>query len=155
MIIKKESLANAIRLFISLVLYREKEEDKDKKIKTNRKNIADYLNVKDLWDIQIYNDIKFKKSLDKIKSLNIKIKEILWLYYYLVDNKEEGFEDEVREYLEKIKEEEKKKIEERAKHEKEEINQKQGITPEKPRRQRLDTGQRGKRNRKNTDSDSD
>ena len=138
-----------------MVLYREKEEDKDKKIKTNRKNIADYLDVKDLWDIHIYNDIKFKKSFDKIKSLNIKIKEILWLYYYLIDNKEEGFEDEVREYLEKLKEEEKKKIEERAKHEKEEINQKQGITPEKPRRQRLDTGQRGKRNRKNTDSDSE
>ena len=41
-IITKKSLASAIRLFISLVLYREKEKDKDKKIKENRKNIIEY-----------------------------------------------------------------------------------------------------------------
>ena len=41
MIIKKNDLAKAIRLFITLVLYRE--DDKDKKIKSNKKNIIDYL----------------------------------------------------------------------------------------------------------------
>ena len=55
-IITKESLASAIRLFISLVLYREKEKDKDKKIKSNRKNIIDYLKAKDLWEANIYNN---------------------------------------------------------------------------------------------------
>ena len=156
MTIKKEDLADAIRKFITLVLFREKDNDKEIKIKNNKKNIIDYLNNRYLWKSNLYNDSsKFEANLLKFKKLNIKIKEILWLYYYLVDNKEEGFEDEVREYLEKIKEEEKKKIKEKAKQEKEEINQNQGIIHEKPRRQRLDTGRRGKRNRKNTDSDSD
>ena len=81
-IITKESLASAIRLFISLVLYREKEKDKDKKIKSNRKNIIEYLKAKDLWEANIYNNENFEKNLEKIKSLNIKIKEILWLCFY-------------------------------------------------------------------------
>ena len=77
MIITKESLASAIRLFISLVLYREKEKEKDKKIKSNRKNIIEYLKAKDLWEANIYNNEKFEDNLEKIKSVNIKIKEIL------------------------------------------------------------------------------
>lgn len=85
MIYKKQSFANAIILLISLILYREKEKDKDIKVKSNRKNIVDYLNAKDLWDIDIYKDIKFQKV--RIKSLKIKIKEILRFYYYLIADK--------------------------------------------------------------------
>ena len=113
MIIQKDSLASAIRLFISLVLYREEEKDKDKKIKSNKRNVIEYLKGKDLWETEknkIYNDIKFEENLDKIKSLNIKIKEILWLYYYLTNNKDEGFENEIKEYKKQL-EEEKMKIE--------------------------------------------
>ncbi len=76
-IIKKETFGNEIRLFISLVLYREEEKDKDKRIKFNRKNIVDYLKGKDLWDTKIYKHEYFDKNLEEIKSLNIKIKEIL------------------------------------------------------------------------------
>ena len=119
-IIKKESLASAIRLFISLVLYREEEKDKDKRIKCNRKNIVDYLKRKDLWDTSLYKDSEFEKNLEEIKSLNIKINEILWLYYYLINNKDEGFEGEVKEYKKKLEEEEKRKIEEQKKREREE-----------------------------------
>ena len=107
--IQKEDLASAIRLFITLVLYREKEKDKDKKIKTNKKDISDYLKSKDLWNSSLYNNTtKFKENLSKIKELNIKIKEILYFYYYLVDNKDEGFSAEVEKY---IKDEEEKKKE--------------------------------------------
>ena len=115
LIIKKESLASAIRLFISLVLYREDEKDKDKRIKSNRKNIVDYLKGKDLWDASIYKDSGFEKNLEEIKSLNIKIKEILWFYYYLINNKDEGFEDEVKEYKIKLEEEEQRRKEEQEK----------------------------------------
>ena len=114
-IINKESLTSAIRLFLSLVLYREDEKDKDIKIKSNRKNIVEYLKEKYLWESKIYNDIKFKDNLGKIKSLNIKIKEILWFYYYLINNKDEGFENEVKEFKKKLEEEE-----ERIRKEKEE-----------------------------------
>ena len=97
MIIQKVSLATAIRLFMSLVLYREEEKNKEQRIKLNRKNIIDYLKGKDLWETTIFGDSLFKKNLEEIKSLNIKIKEILWFYFYLVNNKDEGFEDEVKE----------------------------------------------------------
>ena len=103
MVVKKESLASAIRIFISLVLYREKENDKYRKIKFNRKNIIDYLKARDLWEANIYNSSQFEKNLERIKALNIKIQEILWLYYYLIDNKDEGFENEVKEYKNKKK----------------------------------------------------
>ena len=93
--IKKEDLASAIRLFITLILYRENE--KDNKIKSNKKNICDYLKNKDLWDSSLYNDIKkIENNLSKIRELNIKIKEILYFYYYLIDNEDEGFEVQVK-----------------------------------------------------------
>ena len=138
MIIKKESLATAIRLFISIVLYREKEKDKDKKIKLNRKNIIEYLKSKDIWEANIYNDGQFEENLEKIKSLNIKIKEILWFYYYLIDNKDEGFENEVKEHLKKIKDKEEKKrlekerieVEDEGKEEEEKLEQEEKIKEE-------------------------
>ena len=103
--IKKEDLASAIRLFITLILYRENE--KDNKIKSNKKNICDYLKNKDLWDSSLYNDIKkIENNLSKIRELNIKIKEILYFYYYLIDNEDEGFEVQVKN-IKKRKEESK------------------------------------------------
>ena len=83
------------------MLYREK--DKENKIKQNNKNIVEYLNKKDLWkNTNIKNDT-FNKNLIEIKSLNIKIKEILWLYLYLMDNKDDDFEKDIRVYLDNKK----------------------------------------------------
>ena len=99
--ITKNLLATALRLFISIVLYREK--DKENKIKENNKNIVDYLKEKDLWkNIDIKEDI-FNKNLIELKYLNIKIKEILWLYFYLTDNKDEDFEKDIKKFLENKK----------------------------------------------------
>ena len=79
----------------------KKKKIKIKKIKLNRKNIIEYLKSKDLWEANIYNNDQFEENLEKIKSLNIKIKEILWFYYYLRGNKDEGFENEVKEHIKK------------------------------------------------------
>ena len=101
-IIKKRDLANAIRLFITLVLFRENENNKDIRIKSNEKNIIDYLKNKDLWEPSLYNDkLKFEKDLTKIKNFNIKIKEILFFYYYLMEYEDEEFEDEIKKYMER------------------------------------------------------
>ena len=106
MVIKKVYLSNAIRIFITLVLYREKEKDKDIKIKANKKNIIDYLKNKDLWESDLYNNYsRFEEDLAKIKGLNIKIREILFFYNYLIGDKDEGFEDEVVKYIKKREEE--------------------------------------------------
>ena len=59
------------------------------------------------------DDDNFKDNLSKIKSIHIKLKEILWLYYYLTDKKDENFENDIKEkykkYLEDLAAEEKKK----------------------------------------------
>jgi len=85
-IIGKEELENAIRRFIALVLFREK--DKENKIKSNSKNLIDYLKSPDLWDENIYKKEKFNENLNELKILKIQVNQILWLYNYLVGNKE-------------------------------------------------------------------
>ena len=112
--ITKEYLLEALRLLMTIILYRE--EDKENKIKLNKNNIVGYLKEQDLWEnnnIKI-KDEKFIYNLSKIKSMNIKIKEILWLYNYLLDNEEEDLEGDIKEkykkYLANLRKEEKKKI---------------------------------------------
>ena len=81
-LISKEDLKNAIRIFITLVLFREK--DKENKIRLNRKNIFDYLKSPDLWNNKLYQEELFKENLDDLKSFDIPIKRILFLYNYLI-----------------------------------------------------------------------
>ena len=85
-IIGKEELEKAIKLFITLVLFREK--NKEKKIKSNRKNIIDYLKYPDLWDDKIYKNIKFNEIISELKLFKIQINQIIWLYNYLVGGNE-------------------------------------------------------------------
>ena len=107
--INKSDLAMGIRLFITLVLYRENENDKDKKIKSNKKNIFDYLILKnkDLWQPTLYNTesnkSQFESDLLKLKDLNIKIKEILYFYYYLKGENYEGFGADIKKHIEDSK----------------------------------------------------
>ena len=54
---------------------------------------------KDLWKGTNTQDEKFEAEFSNIKLLNIKINEILWLYLYLTDNKDEEFGKEVEEHL--------------------------------------------------------
>lgn len=92
-IINKEDFATSIRLFMALVLFRE--EDKKNKIKENRKNIVNYLKVPDLWDYEIYVNEKFIENLNKLKSFNIQINQILELYNLLVEDNENNFTEKV------------------------------------------------------------
>ena len=84
---------------------------------------------KDLWEPTIYIDNNFSKNLLKIESFNIKIKEILWLYYYLINNKDEEYEKEIKDYLMKMEiekeQEEPEESEESEENEEEENKEKE------------------------------
>ena len=154
MIIQKETLATAIRLFISLILYREKEKDKDKKIKSNRKNIVEYLKSKDLWEERIYNDSRFEENLEKIKELNIKINKILWLYYYLMKDKNEDFEKDILEYIKELEEDKERIRNEKKEREREEKEEMYFLNQTRRRPPFLDTTYDIKDNSDDDDEDS-
>ena len=86
--IKQYDLQNALRLFITLVLFREK--DKENKIKKNHKNLIDYLKSPDLWEDKLYRNEKekFEENLNELKSIKIQVNQAVWFYNYLVGNKE-------------------------------------------------------------------
>lgn len=102
-IINNENLSSAIKWFMVLVLFSEK--DKKSKIKDNKRNIFNYLNTEDLWDRKIFKDKKFNNDLNELKKLNIQTNKIIWLYDYLV----KGEEEEEENYIEQIKEYKEKK----------------------------------------------
>ena len=106
-LISKDNFVSAIRFFMTLVLYRE--EDKEK-IKYNNKNIFYYLKAPDLWDKNKYNDEKFNENVNKLKKINIKINQIIWLYNYLVGNKQEIKSKAIKEYEDNKKEEKDDKV---------------------------------------------
>jgi len=155
MVIKKVYLSNAIRIFITLVLYREKEKDKDIKIKANKKNIIDYLKNKDLWESDLYNNYsRFEEDLAKIKGLNIKIREILFFYNYLIGDKDEGFEDEVVKRIKKREEEIKIQKERERQIAMEQANQ-NGEEPDEDIDDSSDDDDKKKKKKKRKSSDSD
>jgi len=99
--ITKKDLAYSIRLFISLVLFTEEEKSK---IKSNTNNIIKYLTPPDLWKKDIYSDVdNFNKNLNELKSMNLKINQIYFLYDALGKDIEKNYFDDV---IEKIKNEE-------------------------------------------------
>ena len=130
-IINKVNLKSAIRWFMALVLL--KESDKKNKIKANKKNIFNYLKVKDFWDKKIYEDSRFEKDLNELKNLKIKINTIVWLYDYLTKGKEiednytKGIEDYIlKKNLNKDSKKDKKKEDEESEKSESDDGKKEG-----------------------------
>ena len=108
-IISKKDFSYAIRLFLTLVLFREEDLIN---IKSNCNNIINYLKGKDLWDKNKYNDEKFNENLNNLKNFKVKVNQSLFLYEFLGKDIEDNFLDDVNEQIEREKELEKsKKIE--------------------------------------------
>ena len=104
--INKKDLAQVIRIFITLVLFREDDKEKENKIQKNNNNIMNYLRAQDLWNYNIDNNEKFTKDFDVLKSMNIKIKQIIYLYKFLGKDIDDNFFDDVEK-----KEEEEEQVE--------------------------------------------
>lgn len=106
-LINKEKFRDALRLLISLYLF--KEDEKENKIKNNVNNISNYLNIKDIWIDISTNKREFKDELKEIKQLNIQINQILTIYELIISDeekeKDEKYYDEVINGIEKRKNE--------------------------------------------------
>ena len=121
--IKKENLSKAIRLFVTLYLYKE---DKERKVKTNRNNIMSYLSViPDLWEKNIFENAKFKEDSVKLNDLGIQINQMMYGYEKLGGDLKNDFFNDVIEAIQRD-EEQKKKIEENKKRMEEQEEQEEG-----------------------------
>ena len=84
-IISKNDFFNAIRLFISLVLFLE--EDKRNKIQNNNNNLLIYLKALDFWKENLYiNNNDFVKNFKELQSFNIKVNQTISLYNLLAND---------------------------------------------------------------------
>ena len=90
--IKRKDFAQAIRIFMTLVLFLE--DDKENKIKSNHNNIINYLKSPDLWSKDTYEEPNFYLNLNELKSADVKINQIIHLYEFLgKDIEDNAFED--------------------------------------------------------------
>ena len=97
-LIKKEDLKTSLRLFMSLVMFRE--ENKENKIKNNCIiNVIDYLNTKDLWNKNLFENENFYENLNELKKFNIHINQILWLYNYTNRDNNDNYFEEMEKYM--------------------------------------------------------
>ena len=123
----KNMIEIALRKFILCFL--TKEEKKEDKIKLNKNNIQNYLEIEDLWDRDFYKKNDFYQELKKLKNLGIKVNNVIPFYDKCFDNYYKNYFDDVETEL-------KNKEEERKKEEKE--KEKQDITNFNPKEYDLD-----------------
>ena len=109
-IIRREDLAYALRLFITIVLFRE--EDKDKKIKSNHNNTINYLKANDLWNINIDKNEKFQRDFNELKKINIPINQIISFYEIVGKDIKDNFFDDVDKKMKEAEEKEEETIQE-------------------------------------------
>ena len=65
----------------------------------NYNNVISYLNSKDLWENDIYNNKEFLVNLNELKSLNIKICQIIPLYETLGKDIENNIFDDIKQII--------------------------------------------------------
>ena len=101
-LITKEKFIFTLRSFI--VLFLNLVGDKENKIRGNQNNMVNYFDIPDIWDKSIYNNENFKKELDNMKKINVKINQIVYLYDFLGDNINDDYFQDVKKVIEKEKE---------------------------------------------------
>lgn len=81
-----------------------KDKDKENKLKQNKNNIVNYLNISDLWDRVVIDSIGFNEELLEIKKFNLQTNQILKLYELLGGDINEDEFDKVKEEIKKDEE---------------------------------------------------
>jgi hypothetical protein len=101
-LITKEQFKFTLRSFV--VLFLNLVVDKENKIRGNQNNMVNYFDIPDIWDKSIYNNENFKKELDNLKKINVKINQIVYLYDFLGDNINDDYFQDVKKVIEKEEE---------------------------------------------------
>ena len=124
LLINQNIFRNTIRLLITIFL--NKIEEKDEKIKNNTNNIANYLDIKDIWIDISTKKSEYKEELKKIKNLKIQINQILEVYDLLNnpdDDDEKYFKNVIKEIENKKAEQAEEYTENNKTNEEEEQNE--------------------------------
>ena len=108
-LINEKVFKKTLRTFI--VLFLNFEKNKEYNIKENKNNIANYLDIPDIWDKTISGSGNFTKELNNIKELMIMINQIIYFYEFLGEDIDEKYFEDVKRALEN--DEKIKKIEEK------------------------------------------
>ena len=109
----KTNLEIAIRKFILCFL--TKENNKENKIKQNKNNIKNYLEIEDLWNKDFYKKNEFYQELKKLKDLGIKVNNVIHFYEKCFKNMHKNDFDDVKAELLRREEERQRKEKEKEK----------------------------------------
>lgn len=109
----KNNLEVALRKFILCFLAKEKK--REDKIKRNKNNIKNYLEIEDLWNGDFYKKNEFYQELKKLQTLGIKINIVIPFYDKCFNNIYKNYFDDVKAELKEREEEKKRKEEEKEK----------------------------------------
>ena len=108
LLITKDILSiTIIRFLINIEI--NKKNDKTGSIDFND-NLFDYLNIKYLWNNEIFNNIRFIQEYEELKNLGIYVKNIYDFYSYISIDTKSNFEKEKKEILGKIRIDENEKL---------------------------------------------
>lgn len=108
LLITKDILSiTIIRFLINIEI--NKKNDKTESIDFND-NLFDYLNIKYLWNNEIFNNIRFIQEYEELKNLGIYVKNIYDFYSYISIDTKSNFEKEKKEILGKIRIDENEKL---------------------------------------------
>ena len=119
--ITKDIFAYAIRLFISSFLSEEK--NKENKIKKNKNNIINYLDIPDIWKNKINKKNEFKDELNQIKKLKIQLNQISHLSEIIGEDIDKNYLLDVLQEIKKREDEKKAQMQENANDNIEKVDQ--------------------------------
>ena len=111
----KNIIETALRKFIICFLVQIKEKEKEKKIKQNKNNIKNYLEIDDLWTKNFYKSKEFYQELKNLQLLGIQINNIIPFYDKCFKKMHKNYFDDVKNELKEREEEKRKEEEEKAK----------------------------------------
>ena len=118
---KNEIIKSRIEIAIRklILCFLAKENDKERKIKLNKNNIKNYLEIQDLWSKDFYKQNEYYQELTKLKNLGITVNSVIPFYDKCFKNTYKNYFDDVKTEL-KNREEERLRLEKEK--EKEDIN---------------------------------